>query len=393
MRKQMQNIRLNLSQEIQCPLIALAGDSVADPNWLLGVGLQRGWNSAFDAVFYADNIYNNKSFNGMPPSKDEPMEGEVEWSEHMDNMMNLMTTLGNAARDSQLSEEMDTGMLDEKGPVVNQIRRALKGLKVTPPTPPYVPPVEPWARYKTFQLRVKSNYRGRDLFENKHPLAERELAIFEFNNKYVERGAYLKKTVSRPAAAMLTWPKRFECSAFWGMMDLLEIDGKPAPGKKVLEKTANARPVTPPPPAEPQTPKISAKEVNQIASVKKERLRESIMLQAMTGPAPDGLNKKDRNGLDQLIFAGSARGKKNFTFDDPDEAAQTPVKVQPRRLSQISREAASVAGGTGGGGLSVADLSAIVDLTETLKAVLEKYDAAEKKLDEAIKRAESKLGE
>jgi hypothetical protein len=112
-------------KEIHCPLVALAGDAVADPNWLLGVGLQRGWNSALDAVFYADNVYNNKTFNGKPPNKDEPIEGEIEWAQHMDNMMNLMQRLGNASRDSKLSDEMDTGMLDEKGPVVTQMRRQL----------------------------------------------------------------------------------------------------------------------------------------------------------------------------------------------------------------------------------------------------------------------------
>ena len=89
------------------------------------MGLQRGWNSALDAVFYADNVYNNKAFNGKPPSKDEPITEEIEWSEHLDNMMNLMTKLGNNSRESKLSDEMDTGMLDEKGPVVSQIRRQL----------------------------------------------------------------------------------------------------------------------------------------------------------------------------------------------------------------------------------------------------------------------------
>lgn len=78
-----------------------------------------------DAVFYADNVYNNKTFNGKPPSNDEPITEEIEWSQHLDNMMNLMVNLGNNSRDSKLSDEMDTGMLNEKGPVVSQIRRQL----------------------------------------------------------------------------------------------------------------------------------------------------------------------------------------------------------------------------------------------------------------------------
>lgn len=194
---------------------------MADPNWLLGVGLQRGWNSALDACFYADNLYNNKTFNGKPPDPAEPIEGPIEWSEHLDNMMNLIQELGNAARDSKMSEEMDTGMLDEKGPVVVQIRRKLMGTKTEAPVPQYLPPVEPWPRYKTFELAVKRPYKGKGLTENVHPLAVRELAIFEKNAKYVDQGDMIKKRVTRPTAAMLTWPKRFECSAFWGMMKLL----------------------------------------------------------------------------------------------------------------------------------------------------------------------------
>jgi hypothetical protein len=213
----------------------------------------------------------------------------------LDNLMNLMTTLGNCARDSKLSPEMDTGMLDDKGPVVNQIRRSLKGMKVEAPVPQYLPPVDPYNRYKDFALEVNRQYKGRDLFENEHPLATRELAIFDYNNRWVDKGAFLKKKVTRPTAAMLTWPKRFECSAFWGMMDLLEIDGKPAPGKKATAKAAKEEAAT----EEKKAPQINAEEVSKIASRKSTRLRESIVLQAMTGPAPSGLDKKDRKGLDQ----------------------------------------------------------------------------------------------
>ena len=92
-----------------------------------------------DSVFYADNLYNNKTFNGRCPDKDEPIEGPIEWSEHLDNLMNLIQKLGNNSRDSKLSDEMDTGMLDEKGPVVVQIRRQLKARKSRPLFPSICP--------------------------------------------------------------------------------------------------------------------------------------------------------------------------------------------------------------------------------------------------------------
>ena len=194
-----------------------------------------------------------------------------------------MTKLGNNSRESKLSEEMDTGMLIEKGPVVVQIRRKLKARNVEAPVPQYLPPVEPWGRYKEFDLAVKRNYQGRDLFDNIHPLATRELALFERNEKYVDKGALIKKKVTRPTAAMLTWPKRFECSAFWcdNTMKLIEIDGKTAPGQKPLEKSETQEE---PPAPEKAAPQVNAEEVKAVATRKSNRLRESIVMAAMAGP-------------------------------------------------------------------------------------------------------------
>lgn len=352
---------------------------MADPNWLLGVGLQRGWNSAFDAVFYADNCYNTKTFNGKPPNKDEPIEEEIEWSEHLDNMMNLMEKLANFSRESKLSDEMDTGMLDAKGPVVVQIRRFLKARNVEAPVPQYLPPVEPWTRYKEFDLAVRKNYKGKDLFDNVHPLTTRELAIFEHNSRYVDKGALIKKKVTRPTASMLTWPKRFECSAFWGMMKLLEIDGKPAPGEKPIpgggkksssSKTSKASKPEPeeeeeeepstPAPAEAPPPTPDANEVKRKAEKKKNRLRDSIVMAAMAGPAPEGV--KDRSGIDSLIFQAAGKGKarqkkdaswmKNNQSDDDDVAP-----VSPRKFTKSTPKVAA---------LSEKDLDAINNLSTHL---------------------------
>eukprot|EP00584_Thalassiosira_punctigera_P007129 CAMPEP_0172534150 /NCGR_PEP_ID=MMETSP1067-20121228/6614_1 /TAXON_ID=265564 ORGANISM="Thalassiosira punctigera, Strain Tpunct2005C2" /NCGR_SAMPLE_ID=MMETSP1067 /ASSEMBLY_ACC=CAM_ASM_000444 /LENGTH=913 /DNA_ID=CAMNT_0013318901 /DNA_START=128 /DNA_END=2869 /DNA_ORIENTATION=+ len=341
--------------EIHCPLVALCGDAVADPNWLLGVGLQRGWNSAMDACFYADNVYNNKTFNGEPPSKDEPIEGPIEWLEHMDNMMNLMQKLGNASRDSKLSDEMDTGMLDEKGPIVIQMRRALASRKVEAPVPAYLPLVAPWGRYKQFTLAVKNNYKGKDLLKNIHPLATRELTIFEHNAAVVSKGAVVKMKVTRPSAALITWPKRFECSVFWGMMKLLEIDGRAAPGEKPLDKPEKSKQ---PPPEDVKPVKHNVEEVKNIAKKKSIRLRESIVMQAMN-PSPAGVGRKDRGGLDSLISQAASRGKAMQTARGEENFSPSPVNTPPpsqRKGSVQRRESA----------LSPGDMSAITNLASQL---------------------------
>ncbi|CAJ1950194.1 unnamed protein product [Cylindrotheca closterium] len=315
------NVERDGEWEIHCPLVALCGDAVADPNWLLGVGLRRGWTSAMDACFFADNLYNNKSFNGKPPSLEEPITEPIEWSEHMDNIMNLMQKVGNASREGKLSEEMDTGMLAEKGPVVTQIRKKLKSNKVEAPVPPYQIPVSPFFRYKEFQLVVNQSYSGKNVNINEHPWTTREIAIWEHNNKYVERGDAIKRKVTRPTAAMLTWPKRFECSAFWGMMKLLAVDGKSAPG---VGSVPGAKPAAAPKdvaPPEIQRPKLDTSEVYSRASFKQNSLRESLVEAAMSGP-------HDTPGSGRNAGISNLLGK--FQQPSPRSLAQQAANARPK---------------------------------------------------------------
>jgi hypothetical protein len=317
--------------EIQCPLVALCGDAVADPNWLLGVGLRRGWTSAMDACFFADNIYNNKSFNGLPPDLENPITEPVEWSQHMDNILNLMQKVGNASREGKLSEEMDTGMLASKGPVVLQIKQRLKSSKVEPPVPAYLIPVSPFYRYKEFQLTVNKNYSGKNLHENEHPWTTREIAVFEHNTKYVERGDTIKRKVTRPTAAMLTWPKRFECSAFWGMMRLLSIDGKAAPGEKdVSARSSSAR--APEPIAKP---KFNMTEVLTKAQGKSKRLRESLVVAAMSGPhdtQDDQTNAGIQSLLNRFQKPSSRKTQNEELQQEEDSVPQDPISPLPVRF-------------------------------------------------------------
>mmetsp|Transcript_20779 Transcript_20779/g.38830 ORF Transcript_20779/g.38830 Transcript_20779/m.38830 type:complete len:275 (+) Transcript_20779:88-912(+) len=264
-------------------------------------------------------------------------------------------------------------------------------MKVDPFVPQYLPPVEPWGRYEKYSLAVSKQYRGRDLFENKHPLAIRELVIFHYNSRYVDRGALLKETVTRPTAAMLTWPKRFECSAFWGTMDLLEIDGKSSPGKKHTLSEDSKDDAAPGPAAkEPKTPTMTnAEQVGSLAKENFSRLRESTVLHAMRGPAPSGIDKKDRAGFDQFIFSAAKKDKTRFLEDDDDDAegaSPVPSAGCPHRAFQITS--------TCGAKLCIDDLSAIKDLTATLEECLMKYDAVEMKLEKVIdlyEKAEGKL--
>jgi len=333
------NVERDGEWEIHCPLVSLCGDAVADPNWLLGVGLRRGWTSAMDACFFADNIYNNKSFNGSPPDFENPIDEPIEWSEHMDNILNLMQKVGNASREGKLSEEMDTGMLATKGPVVQQIRKKLKSQKCEPPVPPYQIPVSPFFRYKEFQLTVNKNYSGKNLHINEHPWTTREIAIFEHHTKFIERGDGIKRRVTRPTAAMLTWPKRFECSAFWGMMKILAVDGKSAPGEKAAPGAKPAAGGKAPAPATPAPaaiakPTIDTKEVSNRASVKSNRLRESLVMAAMSGPHDTPTSGNTNAGIASLLGRFQKPSARKLASQEaapervPDQSTPLPIRFR-----------------------------------------------------------------
>jgi hypothetical protein len=399
--------------EIFCPLVALAGDAVADPNWLAGVGLQRGWNSALDATFYADNIYNTKSFTGAPFDKDAIVETPVEWSQHLDNLMNLMVKLANNSRESKLSDEMDIGMLEEKGPVVVQLRRELKARSIEAPVPQYLPPVEPWYRYKEFARVIKKQYAGRDLFDNIHPWATRELAIYVHNEKFVEKGSFIKQKITRPAASMLTWPKRFECSAFWGMMKLLEIDGKNPPGVKPLggaaAPTNAAKEEEEPakededftPEAMPPPPRPNREEVMAKATQKSFRLRETIILAAMSGTTPEKSYFFNKNQQSPTVPSASPRmlpvqaaaireSMSRPANDGPvssgtlaaavaSRSRGEPVKLESAFAHPPTIQSGGHRGGGAAAGLSMDDLGAITELSDLLRnAKIGKEDPLDK---------------
>jgi len=386
--------------EVNCPLIALAGDAVADPNWLLGVGLQRGWNSALDACFYADNVYNNKSFNGKPPNIDDPIDSPIEWSEHLNNLAILMTNLGNSSRDGKLSEEMNSGMLDEKGPVVLQLARFLQSREVDAPVPQYLPVVEPWYRYQEYESAIRKNYKGKKLFDNIHPTTTRELAIFQKNNKFVERGVYLRRTTTRPTAAMLTWSKRFECSAFWCNMSmkLIQIDGKSAPGakapnskknrfceeKKEEEKTEQSRSsivaaavATREKIAESTKPSIFDAKKEEQKYEKAERVAsQAVTKQRFGSPRiniaavaksyrPSGIRKDDLRSMDNLLSKVTENGKKSAgesmnIESSSSRSKRSVVTTESARANGIGKSQNSLSG--------INELSKKIDIPPTIFA-------------------------
>jgi len=286
-------------------------------------------------------------------------------------------------RDCKLSEEMNSGTLDEKGPVVMQLNKLLKSRDgVEAPVPQYLPTVEPWYRYQEFEAAIRKNYAGRKLFENIHPTTVREMAIYKKNERFVDKGMYLRNTVTRPTAAMLTWSKRFECSAFWcdGSMKLLQIDGMAAPGAaKIIDE--DNKPAATPGNADAtasvvhdnwtvvgekekentreenktksdEHPRMDSAEVQAIAKRKSENLRDNIVA-AIMSPPPPGIRREDRSDVEALLSKARQRlnivddAKVRIVDDDAHSVGSSRSKQSSFVAQPVSAEASLLDGYAG----------------------------------------------
>ena len=60
------------------PYVALAGDSLLEPFWPMGLGLKRGWQAIMDTNYAIDNLFNRTAFSaalGKDPD-------ETSWDDH-----------------------------------------------------------------------------------------------------------------------------------------------------------------------------------------------------------------------------------------------------------------------------------------------------------------------
>ena len=102
------------------PPIGLVGDSVTEPFWIAGVGLQRGWNGLMDACFLIDNLY-NMSFSGEL----EPAE-TTSWNEHVQRLRNMIPVLYDCSHDGRMTKEGLQGEYADQGVIMTQLTRQMK---------------------------------------------------------------------------------------------------------------------------------------------------------------------------------------------------------------------------------------------------------------------------
>lgn len=157
------------------PFIALAGDSLLEPFWPMGLGLKRGWQAVMDVNYAIDNLYNPTAF----MEKLGKDEDSMDWSDHFGALQEQCASNFEMCNRLQVSEELALGEYADKSLIMTQLKKRIKD----PEKPPLLVEVDPWTRYAPLYATVTAKQRAmtreqRDAYV--HPVVLRAVARKEY---------------------------------------------------------------------------------------------------------------------------------------------------------------------------------------------------------------------
>jgi len=157
------------------PFVALAGDSLLEPFWPMGLGLKRGWQAVMDVNYCIDNLFNMDEV-----AEKKGLDAEsMEWQEHFDNLRELASNNFEYCNRLMLSEEMSLGEYTDKGQVMTQLKRYNKDAT----KPLWEVEIDPATRYSPLSAKNETKWKNmtqQEKRDNVHPKVKRVLAIQEY---------------------------------------------------------------------------------------------------------------------------------------------------------------------------------------------------------------------
>jgi len=167
------------------PMVALAGDSLLEPFWPMGLGLKRGWQAIMDTCYAVDNLYNRTCFcqkRGKDPDT-------FAWDDHYEALREQIGTNFEYCNRLNVGDELGRGEYDEKGVVMTQLRKLLKEFE----RPIFEVEIDPWTRYKPLEKEATEQWRNamkaeRITEENMHPYVRKYMAKRTFYQEIQKKG-------------------------------------------------------------------------------------------------------------------------------------------------------------------------------------------------------------
>lgn len=195
------------------PFVALAGDSLLEPFWPMGLGLKRGWQAIMDTTFAIDNLYNPLLF----MEKLGKTEDDMEWEEHMDELKSAVESNFEYCNRLQVSAELALGEYDDKSLIMTQLKKRIKD----PEKPPFQVEIDPTTRYKPLADEVAADYR-------KLPKEKKDEYIHPVVQKAVNRKKYYDDITAGGKSGEFEYRGK----------ELVSINGRVVGGFKQAGKTA-----------------------------------------------------------------------------------------------------------------------------------------------------------
>lgn len=159
------------------PVIALAGDSLLEPFWPLGLGLKRGWQAIMDTCYVVDNLYNRTMYcEELAANPDE-----FSWDMHWEKLAETASENFESCNRVEVAKEIGAGEYEPAGVVMLQWKKhASEG-----ENPTYLVEVDPATRYKNKNIKLIATMKRKVLDDKKwvHPVVLRALNIIDYTEK------------------------------------------------------------------------------------------------------------------------------------------------------------------------------------------------------------------
>jgi len=167
------------------PLVALAGDSLLEPFWPMGLGLKRGWQAIMDTNYAVDNLYNRLLLkNRKSPDTDDD---DWEWEQHFEALGEQCEINFGYCSSLQVGEELAKGEYDDKSVVMNQLKKMYKDAE----KPMFEVEIDPWTRYKPLERENGDAWKNMPKAEKDryvHPIVKKALGKMEWYKDNAKSG-------------------------------------------------------------------------------------------------------------------------------------------------------------------------------------------------------------
>lgn len=164
------------------PIVALAGDSLLEPFWPMGLGLKRGWHAIYDTCWAVDNIFNPECSQRILKKE------EVSWDEHYECMTEQIQKNLEYCKRLMVTDDLAKGAYNEKGPVILQLKKKYKDAE----TPTFQAEIDPWSRYKElekeFADHAKYGLKGEAKDNWLHPVVVKTINKMKFYDDIRKKG-------------------------------------------------------------------------------------------------------------------------------------------------------------------------------------------------------------